>query len=80
MGILIYALLMVGGAYFLINGIGRTCPPLGNFLFRFSKVLGPALVAFWLWYMLEKDTNGSALFMAALGLVLTLMPTKKRFV
>lgn len=80
MGILIFALLMVGGAYFLINWVARAFPPLGNVLFRFSKVLGPALVAFWLWYMLEKDTNGSAMFMAAVGVVLTLMPTKKRIV
>ncbi|MND76614.1 hypothetical protein D3C80_682630 [compost metagenome] len=79
MGILIVTLLMVGFSYFLIHWVGKICPPLGNFVFKYSKLLGPLLVAYWLYFVLHNDTKNPAMMMLAVGLVLTLMPNKKRF-
>lgn len=79
LGILLVTLVMVGVSYFFLHWIGKVCPPLGNFIFKYSKLIGPLLVACWLYYMLHKDTNGSAMLMLAVGIVLTLMPNKKRF-
>jgi hypothetical protein len=79
MGIVIVVLLLVGVSYYLIHGIGRLSPPLGNFVFKYSKLLGPLLIALWFYYLLHKESVSSAIFLLALGIVLTLMPNKKRF-
>lgn len=79
MGILIAAVAVIFLFNVVARKIGNGCPPLGNFIFKFGKLIGLLLLAGWLYFMIHNDTKNTGTAMFALGLGFLSLPMRKRF-